>query len=173
VRAWGQREDGMPSVELSDGEEIHRRDEHPHPRSAVDRADLEQDLPVHDPLEKGGQQGRAEVALRSAGHERHDRGALESDVEDRKCHDESRDGTGRCDVEESAPRGDGPADADHRSERADEQGDPGDEERNGRRDTVVAAGEIVAHLVGAEDQEQQEGVRRAGLQVRERQRFAP
>lgn len=46
------RVERVPPVELTDGEEVHRGEEHPDPCRAVNRADLEQRLAVKEALEQ-------------------------------------------------------------------------------------------------------------------------
>ncbi len=60
VRAGRDREDGVAPVELTDGKQVHRRDQHPHPRRAVDRSDLQIRVPVKRVLQEPRGQGRAE-----------------------------------------------------------------------------------------------------------------
>lgn len=156
-------EESVPSVELADREEVHRGDEHPHPGRAVDGVDLERGASVEKLLEDEGDQRRPEPAVDLRVGWKLDRPG-DSDHENRECDDESRDRTGGRDVEQGPPARDRPPDADHRAERADDHGKARDEERERRRNAVGAAGEVVTHLVSAEDRQEQ---RRIGDPVRE------
>lgn len=93
--------------------------------------------------------------------------------EDRQRDDEPRDRPGGGDIEERAPRGNGTANPDDRTERPDQERRSGDEERQSRRNPVVTAGEVVTHLVGAEDEDEEERVRDTVRESRRRQELRP
>ncbi|HEX6852350.1 MAG TPA: ComEC/Rec2 family competence protein [Candidatus Polarisedimenticolaceae bacterium] len=156
VRPAGDGVHRVPRVELADGEEVHRRDEHADPAGHVDRSDQEVGVAV-DRQREADRQPRVPEEQPAPGERLH--GARFPDPEEhrRERHEESRDGAGGGDVEERAPMGDDPPDPDHRAEGPDRR-DARDEQRQRHGDPVVAAGEIVAELVRGEDQHQGDGV---------------
>jgi|GEM_PF-1704331 competence protein ComEC len=167
--AVGPRRDcehGVTSIELSDGEEVHRRHEQAHPCRAEHAVDLDLIGAVKRPLEHERDQRRAKLHAVEVGRGRYFRRPEHAGDEDRKRHDEPGNGTRRRDVEQGAARRNDPPDSDDRAERADEQGDPGEEERKRRRNAIAPAGEVVPHLVGHEDRQEQERIRQPGRDAR-------
>jgi len=72
--------------------------------------------------------------------------------------EEARDRTGDTDVEQRPLAGDRLADADERAERAGDGQRKRQEEGQRRVDVIIAAGEVVAQLVTAEDREDRDAV---------------
>jgi competence protein ComEC len=157
MRPRREGEDRVPPVELSDREEVHRGDEHPDPRCPIDAVDSDVGGAVEQVLQDGRQEGWTEGSVRGGVGRDLDR-AEDPDHHHGNGYHEPRDRPGGGDVEERLAGRDPPLDPDHRAEGADEHGDPGDEERKGRRDAVTAARHIVPQLVGQEDGEEEHGV---------------
>jgi competence protein ComEC len=158
MRPRGDGEEGVPAVELAHGEEVHRRHQHADPCGSVDRADLQVRGVVEDPLEDRRDQGRAERgAVADLGRQLG--GASDADDENRQRDDEPRDRPRGRDVEERSTRRDRPPDADDRSERPDEHRGPGQEEGERGPHAITAAGQVVPHLVGPQDQQEEGRVR--------------
>jgi competence protein ComEC len=103
VHSGRNREHGVAAVQLPDRKQIHRGDEHPHPRRAVDRADLELGAPVkiafEDPRAKRWAERKPVQFLR--------RGKLgrlrDPQDQQRQRDDEARDRTRSRDVEQRPP----------------------------------------------------------------------
>jgi competence protein ComEC len=173
VRPREDREQRMTAVQLSHGEQVHRRDEHPDPGRTVNGPEMKGGDPVEQPLEEQRAQGVAEhQAVRSPRHGEHG-GVGDTRDQERQGDQKARDRSGSGDVEQRLPRGDRPADPDDGSERADQHRRPGDEKRKRRRDAVVPAGEVVPHFVRAENQKEQRGVRHPVGKAGKRDEGAP
>jgi competence protein ComEC len=139
----------VAAVELSHGKQVHRSEEHSEPAGQVElihaQGRCSRKIEQRD-------QDRAQDRL-AADHEAAVElldgrgGAHETDHEQREGHGVSGQRPGRGDVEQSRAVRDHSADPDHGPERA-ERRRTRQEERRGRWDPVVPAGEIVTHLVG-------------------------
>jgi competence protein ComEC len=151
-------EDRVAPVELADGEKVHRGDQHPDPRRAVDGIELELRASVKQLLEIRRAERAAEKQPVSGRPGNLGRPSDTRD-EERKGDRESGDRSGGRDVEQRPPGRDHAANSDDGAQRPDEHGGSGDEKRQRGGNTVIAAGEVVAHLVGAQDQQQKGSVR--------------
>jgi hypothetical protein len=157
-------EDRVPPVELADGEQVHRRHQHADPSGAEDRVELQLRAPMEPSLEERGAERGAEEQPVGRESARRFGCAGDAGYEKRKRDREARNRPGGRDVEQGLPRRNRAPDPDDGTERPDQHGGSRDEERQRRGNAVVAAGEVVAHLVGPENR-QQEG--RVGDAVRE------
>ena len=158
VEGGADGEDRMPPVELPDGEQVEGGDEHPDPRRAVDRSDLEVRVPVKRSLQEPRDEGRADENTVRFGHDRRRVGESDADREHGERDREPRDRTRRRDVEERPAGRDLTSNADHGTERADRQRESWNEVRQRRLHPVITAGDEVAHLMGAQDQDDQDRV---------------
>lgn len=93
--------------------------------------------------------------------------------EDGNGDDEAGDRAGGRNVEEGPTGRNRGLDSDHGAERSHEKRDAGEHERERRRNAVVAAREVVPHLVGSEDQEHEARVDDAVRETRRREQLAP
>jgi competence protein ComEC len=173
VRPGRAGEDGVATVELPDGEEIHRRDEHADPGGAVNRADLDLRVAVEPSLENPRRERRTEADPVDLLSGRNDGRGRDADDEEWESDDESGNRPCGGDVEERLPRGDHTADPNHRAERSDEHRRARNEERKGRRDAVPATGDVVPHLMSAEDEEEERGVGDPVRQARKVEKLCP
>jgi competence protein ComEC len=161
VEARADGEHGMPAVELPDRQQVEGGDEHADPGGAVDRAHLKVRAPVErlreEPRDERGPDEHA-VRLGDLGGRM---GEGEADREHGKRDREPRDRPGRRDVEQRAPRRDLALDPDDRAERPDRERQARDEVGEGGPDAVGAARDVMTHLVGAEDQHDQNRVEKS------------
>ena len=103
MRSRRASEQRVAAIQLPDGEEVHRGDEHPDPRRTVDRAHLELGDAVKRFLEDPrDQRGSQREAVKRLGRGELDRGRDAVDHE-RQGDDESRDRSRRRDVEQRLP----------------------------------------------------------------------
>jgi competence protein ComEC len=155
VHAAGDREGHVAAVELPDRKQVHRRDQQAEPARQVGRAHPARPVDPEQGLEQPGlEQGRADDEQARGVRRTLVRSTLnDSDDEQRNRDQPARDRARRGDVEQHAPIGDHPADADHGAERPER---PGTWDEVGRRrgNTVATAGQVMAHLV-CPDHEQQ------------------
>lgn len=152
VEARGDRVDRVPRVELADGEEVHGRDEHADPAGPVQRSHAQVGAAVQQPGEPLRQERISEKPGPVRRRPAHHGGVTDPEKDHRQRHEKTRDGTRGRHVEEGATIRDRPPDADHGAERP-HRGNARDEHRQGRRDPVFPAGEVVAHLVGEQDRQ--------------------
>lgn len=118
-------------------------------------------------LEKPRAKRRPERQPARLGRRSEHDGLGDTDHQQREGDEKPRDRSGGGDVEQRLARWDSTADADNGAERPDQHRGPRDEKRKGGGHTVVTAGDVMPHFMGAEDQEEQDGVRDATSQARE------
>ena len=164
VHARRQRVQHVATVQLPDRQQVQRGGEQPEPGGDEER--MERDGHPLGRLEEERVQERQEEARRQSHVPRRrgdrDDGRTGQTVdEDRQERHESGDRPGDPDVEQGAPGGEGGADPDHRAERA-EQVRSGKEVRERGIDPVQPAGDVMPHLVAAEDEQGGEGIRQTG-----------
>lgn len=162
VQSRRHRVGGVAAVELADRKQVQRGHEHPDPGGTEPGVRQQGFRRARDPADRGEERrlGQQEVAA-VPGRRGRGLGGRDPPPGDRERDEEPRDRPGGGDVEQRAPVGDAPADPDHRAERPDE-GQARDEEGERGRDAVDPAGEVVAHLVRAEDREHEQAVGPAG-----------
>ncbi|HEX5044054.1 MAG TPA: DNA internalization-related competence protein ComEC/Rec2 [Candidatus Polarisedimenticolaceae bacterium] len=142
----------MTTVQLSDREQVQRGHEHAEPPRDPDAVEGERPSPGQAELQQPHQDGPSEGRRGAVG------GHAPRHQGDEPDHEPGERARGR-DVEQGLAVGDDPAHADDGAERA-EGNDPGKEEGERGRDSVVAAGEVVPHLVGPQDRQHGECVGR-------------
>jgi competence protein ComEC len=168
VGAARQRVEDVAAVKLSHRQEIEPGGQEPDPGRHEGRME-----PHHVPglqagegqrIEQLEQQAGGEADLARARRQPRDGRVRETVGQDRQGDDEPGDRSGDADVEQGAARGDGGADPDHGAEGAQKRR-AGDEIGQGGADPVAPAGDVVPHLVRAEDQDDRDGVRNAEIPV--------
>jgi len=162
MKARGDRVDHMTAIELPDREEVQRR------REAANVAG--QERPRQDPAVPGGHRGEQEadetpekrqVDARHGLHDLLRPGRQEAIGEHGERHDEPRDGSGDADVEEHVAIREPAPDPDERAERphgSRREWRPREEIGEGGIDAVDPAGDVVPHLVRAQNRQQRERV---------------
>jgi competence protein ComEC len=154
----------VSAVELPDRQEIERRREQAEPGGADQRMQLDrltriemEEQGVDEIQEKARRQGH----LPGGGRNARDHRVSEPVPENRQQRREAGERTGNPDVEKGLPVGERRTDADDGAEGS-EQIRAGQEERQRRIDPVVTTGDVVPHLVRAEDADRRERVGKAG-----------
>jgi competence protein ComEC len=155
VHAPRDRVGDVAAVELPHGKQVHRGDEQAEPTGEVGRPETDRGGRLEPGIEQQRSQQR-DAADEETGDDAVgvDRPGLRQPHDHQRHRDQpARERSRGGDVEQGAAVRDGAPDPDHGTERAERPGTR-DEERQGRGDPVVAAGEVVSELVAAEDQEQ-------------------
>jgi competence protein ComEC len=164
VRPRRQGVHHVPAVELPDRQEIERRREQTEPGGADQRMQLNR-LPRFEMEEHGvgeiQEKARGQRHVTGGGGSVRDDRVAEPVPENRQQRRETGERTGHSNVEESPPVGERCADADDGAEGS-EQVRAGQEERQRGIDPVVTTGDVVPHLVRAEDADRRERVGKAG-----------
>jgi competence protein ComEC len=143
----------VPAVELSDRQQVERGGEQAEPGSDHERMQLDrlsrvgrEEHPVREIQEQTG----GERHLARGGRRAREGGMPEPVPQHGEQGGEARERTRHPDVEQGAPVVERSANADHRSEGPEQVG-ARQEERQGRVDPIVTAGDVVPHLVRAEN----------------------
>jgi competence protein ComEC len=164
VRPRRQRVHHVPAVELPDRQEIERRREQAEPGGIDQRMQLDR-LPRLEMEEQGvgeiQEKARSQRHIAGGGGSTGDDRVSEPVPENRQQRREAGERTGDPDVEKSPPVGERRADADDGAEGS-EQVRSRQEERQRRIDPVVTTGDVMPHLVRAEDANRRERVGKAG-----------
>ena len=161
----------MAAVQLADREQVQRRRQHPEPgrerhRVHVQREAVRRRAPDQPRRELEEQRlAQLEQPALVGGQRRHVR-HRQANEQRRHGDDEAGDRAGDADVEQHLLARDLLADADERAHRPGQQERHRNEKRQGRIDVIIAAGEIVAELVAAEDGEDRSAVPEAPEQER-------
>jgi competence protein ComEC len=161
VRPRGKGVQHVAAIQLADGQQIERGGEQAEPGGGEHRMQLHGDVRAENeetrikPVQEQaiGQPDRA-----GPGCGGHDGRVDQSVVENRQRRHEAGQWSGDSDVEQRATRGERGTDPDDRAERSEEIR-PGEEEGERRLDPIPATGEIVPHLVRAENEQDRDGIR--------------
>src|ERR1700730_14480263 len=152
----------MSAVELSHGKQIQGRREQTKPRRESDRVQVDRVAVGHvapeEPRHELEEQRFSEFEPAEAGWYAGDVRHRHADYERRHSDGEAGNRTRNTDIEQHAFGPNRFADADERTERARERRGHGQEERQRRVDVIIAAGEIVAQLMTAENRENRDAV---------------
>ncbi len=165
VEPRGDRVADVPPVELPDRQEVQGGRQTSHP-SRQQRTRQQSAVPLGRSARPQAQQmpEQRDVDLGESVREEHDVRVTHAPGHDRHGDDEPRDRTGDADVEQRVAVGKRAADPDERPERPEQpEGCGGPRKEPGKRgvDAVDPAGDVVPHLVGAEDHDQADRVREA------------
>lgn len=153
----------MSSVELADGKQVQRGDQHADPAGTVERVESDQVVRGQQRAEQDAKQRLAVLAndpVKLRIDRRRGRGC-QADSEGNQRDDEARDRSRGGDVEQRLAIGYPAADPDHRSQRPQHEGSRDEKGQRGR-DAVVAASQVMAHLVAEEYQKDPDRVRDPG-----------
>ena len=175
----------VPAVELADRQEVERGGEQPEPGGGERRVQPHRSLRTdreEEGIEPVEQEAGRQADVTGVRRLRGDRGVRQPVEQDRDGGHEPGDRPGHADVEQRLPGGERRADADHGAE-CPEQVRTGQKERQRGIDPVQAAGDVVPHLVGPENEQGAGRVRQPvdpgrgppgeGQKQRRRQRHAP